>query len=146
MYLSNIVGSALGSYMIGFIVLDHWSTRAVSALLLALGFVIALVLALLARPVKLTGPAIALSVCALLIASSGSLFSNIYERLLFKADYQRGTQFRNLVENRSGVIAVDANEYVYGGGVYDGQFNIDPVHGTNGIFRAYAIAALHPDP
>ena len=146
MYLGNIVGSALGSYLIGFILLDHWSTRAVSVLLLALGFVIALVLALLARPVKLTGPAIALSVCALLIASSGSLFSNIYERLLFKGDYQRGTEFRNLVENRSGVIAVDAKEYVYGGGVYDGQFNIDPVRGTNGIFRAYAIAALHPDP
>ena len=146
MYLSNIVGSALGSYLIGFIVLDHWSTRAVSVLLLALGFVIALVLALLARPVKLTGPAIAFSVCALLAASSGSLFSKMYERLLFKGDYQRDTEFRNLVENRSGVIAVDSKDTVYGGGMYDGRFNIDPMHATNGVFRAYAIAAIHPNP
>ncbi len=146
MYLSNIVGSALGSYLIGFIVLDHWSTRAVSVLLLTLGFVIALFLMLLGRPVKIAVPAIALFVCALLAASSGPLFSKIYERLLFKGDYQRGAEFRNLVENRSGVIAVDAKEYVYGGGIYDGQFNTDPVHGTNGIFRAYAIAAIHPNP
>jgi SAM-dependent methyltransferase len=54
--------------------------------------------------------------------------------------------FHDLVENRSGVIAVDAKGIVYGGGVYDGQFNIDPVNATNGIFRAYAIAAFHPQP
>jgi spermidine synthase len=146
MYLSNIVGSALGSYLIGFIVLDHWSTRAVSVLLLALGFVIALVLTLISRPVKVTGPAIAFCACVLLAATSGLLFSSMYERLLFKSDYNRGTEFRNLVENRSGVIAVDSKDTVYGGGVYDGRFNIDPVHATNGVFRAYAVAAIHPDP
>jgi predicted membrane-bound spermidine synthase len=145
-YLSNIVGSALGSYVIGFVVFDHWSIRAVSVLLLALGFVVAFVLVLLCRPVRITGPVIAMCVGVLLVASSGPLYSRIYERLLFKADYDRAGQFKNLVENRSGVIAVDSGETVYGGGVYDGQFNTDPVQGSNGIFRAYAIAAMHPDP
>ena len=67
-------------------------------------------------------------------------------RLLFKDTFHRGMAFTDLVENRSGVIAVDATNTVYGGGVYDGHFNIDPVHDVNAIFRCYAIPAMHPDP
>src|ERR1700722_12217137 len=65
---------------------------------------------------------------------------------MWKGDFKSKSTFRNLVENRSGIIAVDSDERVYGGGIYDGQFNIDPVYGTNGIFRAYSIAAFHPNP
>jgi predicted membrane-bound spermidine synthase len=146
MYLSNIIGSALGSYLVGFIMFDHWSTRVVSLLLLAAGFVIALVLALLARPVRVAFLTAIFFFCALLALSSGPVFARLYERLLFKADYGRSAQITSLVENRSGVIAVDSLERVFGGGVYDGQFNIDPMNVYNGIFRAYAIAAMHPHP
>ena len=48
LYLGNIVGSALGSFLIGFVIIDHWSTRATSLFLLALGVAIATVLAALA--------------------------------------------------------------------------------------------------
>jgi spermidine synthase len=85
-------------------------------------------------------------VCVVLALLSHTLFSTMYERLLLKGTYQQGTKFTDVVENRSGIIVVDNDERVYGGGVYDGQFNVDPVHSTNGIFRAYAIAALHPHP
>jgi spermidine synthase len=147
LYLSNIVGSALGSFLVGFFILDHWSTRATSVGLLLLGGLIAAVLAFLAhpRPSRIT----MLCACAVviaLVAPSARLYSGVYERLLFKDLYHPDTHFVNLVENRSGVIAVDSQETVYGGGVYDGHFNIDPVHDTNGIFRCYAIPAIHPDP
>jgi spermidine synthase len=147
LYLSNIIGSAFGSFVIGFVVLDHWSTGQTSLLLLGLGFSVAFVLAVLARPIRsqaLLGATLA--VCVVLVTSSHTLFSTMYERLLSKTSYQSGTTFRNLIENRSGVIAVDSEERVYGGGVYDGQFNVDPVNAKNGIFRAYAIAAFHPHP
>lgn len=147
LYLSNIIGSALGSFVIGFVVLDHWSVRQTSLLLLGLGFSVALVLSMLAGPLRspvLLGSS--LSVCIVLVVSSHALFSAMYERLLLKGGYQPGTTFRNIVENRSGVIVVDSDERVYGGGIYDGQFNVDPKNITNGIFRAYAIAALHPHP
>ena len=147
LYLSNIIGSALGSFVIGFVVLDHLSTRQTSLLLLVLGFSLAAVLAALAPPLRshvLLG--CALVVCIVLAVSSNALFSTMYERLLLKGGYQRPTKFTNLVENRSGIIAVDSDEKVFGGGIYDGQFNIDPVNGRNGIFRAYAIAAFHPHP
>ena len=147
LYLSNIIGSALGSFMIGFVVLDHWSTRKTSLLLLGLGFFISIILAFLAGPLRsqlFVGSSLA--VCVVLAVSSHTLFTAMYERLLLKNSYQSGTKFTNLVENRSGIIAVDRTETVYGGGIYDGQFNVAPFPGTNGIFRAYAIAALHPHP
>jgi len=74
------------------------------------------------------------------------LFANLFERLMMQTLYRPGMVFKELVENRSGTIAVDPNDDVYGGGVYDGGFNIEPVHATNGIFRAYAIAGIHPAP
>jgi spermidine synthase len=147
LYLSNIVGSALGSFIIGFLILDHWSTSTASLLLLGLGFFVAVILAAFARPVGLKAKvAWSCLFCVALAASSDQLFSKMYERLLFKSFYHHGIALVNLVENRSGVIAVDSNETVYGGGAYDGHFNIDPTHDTNGIFRAYAIAGLHPNP
>jgi spermidine synthase len=147
LYLSNIIGSALGSFFIGFVVLDHWSTAATSVLLLGLGLVISVVLALFGaprpRPLFFAG---ATGACLLLACCSGPLFSHLYERLLFKNLPHGSDRVTEIVENRSGIIAVDSSETVFGNGVYDGHFNIDPVHDDNGIFRAYAIPALHPNP
>jgi spermidine synthase len=145
LYLSNILGSALGSFLIGFIALDYWSTRTTSAILLGFGLLIATALAVLSKRLDrifLLGAC----VCAALCICSGPLFSKMYERLLTKTGYRDDVQFRNLVENRSGVIAVDNFEAVFGGGVYDGHFNTDPVNDTNGIFRAYAVSGLHTKP
>jgi len=147
LYLSNIVGSALGSFLVGFVALDYWSTRETSFGLLLLGGSIAATLAWLANPKP--SRIGALCACAAIIAAaaaSGKLYSGMYERLLFKDVYRAGTHFVDLVENRSGVIAVGAAETVYGGGVYDGHFNVDPVHDTNSIFRCYAIPAIHARP
>ncbi|HTB98156.1 MAG TPA: fused MFS/spermidine synthase [Terracidiphilus sp.] len=147
LYFSNIIGSALGSFIIGFVVLDHLSTATTSLLLLGLGSLLAIILAFLAGP-KQTKPMLIFGLAACLCAAAGShvLFANIFERLMLKWDYRQGTVFRNLVENRSGVIAVDQNDFIFGGGVYDGQFNIDPTDEHNGIFRAYAVSAIHPAP
>lgn len=145
LYLSNIVGSTLGSFLVGFVVLNYWSTRATSLLLLGLGFGVALFFAALARPrpsARLL--AIGIAAWAILAAANRRLFSGMYERLLFKGEYRSGKTLMNLVENRNGAIAVDADGTVYGDGAYDGRFNIDPMHDTNGVFRAYVLAALHP--
>jgi spermidine synthase len=74
------------------------------------------------------------------------LFSDLYEKLLYKADYHPHQSFRHLVENRSGVIAVSQQGEVFGGGVYDGWYNVDPVHDVNGLFRIYALSSFHPLP
>lgn len=146
LYLSNIIGSTLGSFLIGFVVMNHLSTRAVTVLLLAIGVLMSISVAMMVRPLR-RGLLVACScVAILLMLLSNHLFSRFYERLLLKASCQSGFQFRNLVENRSGVIAVDDAERVFGGGAYDGQFNVDPVTGNNGVFRVFAIPAIHPQP
>lgn len=145
LYLSNIIGSTLGSFLVGFFVMNRWSTEATSLLLLGLGFGVALLFAFLARPhLSRSLLAVGFTSCLILAALNGPLFSRIYERLLWKNAYRPGTSFINLVENRNGVIAVDAQQTVYGDGVYDGHFNFDPVHDTNGIFRIYMLGAFHP--
>ena len=147
LYLSNILGSTLGSFLVGFVLLDHWSTRATSVLLLGLSVAVAIVLALLAGVKGRTWTfGCACLVCLILALTSGAIYSGMYERLLFKGGFQRSSKFTDLVENRSGVIAVDATGIIYGGGAYDGRFNTDLVHDTNGLFRAFAIPALHPHP
>jgi hypothetical protein len=153
--LSNIVGSTLGSFLVGFVVIEYWSTRATSLLLLALGLIVASVLA--ARAGARGRNAIFAVGCVVglvLALASGPLFSSLYERLLFKSLYTSSMRFSDIMENRSGVIAVfpSAEGYgylthiVYGGGAYDGRFNTDMMHDSNGLFRAFAISGLHPKP
>jgi predicted membrane-bound spermidine synthase len=147
LYLSNIIGSTLGSFLIGFIVLDHWSTRTTSTILLGLGFVTYLALVALSRPIEKRGIVVAGSIACLILAlSSKALYSGMYERLLAKSDYKSDLQFADLVENRSGLITVMQDGTIFGGGVYDGRFNTDLINDTNGIFRAFAVAGLHAEP
>lgn len=147
LYVSNIIGSALGSFTIGFIAMDYLSTRAISMLLLTLGIAMGGALAFRAKPLPVRGIVASASAgCLVLVLGSHALFAGLFERLMLKSEYRPGVVFRDIVENRSGVITVDQDEFVYGGGVYDGAFRIDPRNDTNGIFRAFAVAAMSPTP
>jgi hypothetical protein len=153
-YMSNIVGSTLGSFLVGYVILDYWSTQATTLLLLGLGFIVASVLAVLSGPQTQKRIAIAAGVaCMALALGSAPLYSGIYERLLFKTKYNNSMKFSEVVENKSGVIAVYPSTddgyltpMVYSGGAYDGQISIDIMHDSNLLFRAFAISGMHPNP
>jgi predicted membrane-bound spermidine synthase len=160
LYLSNIAGSTLGSFLVGFVVLNHCSTRTTSLLLLGLGLIVASMLAFLSGPAtdRHKGPsglfATGCVACVVLALASGFLFNGMYERLLFKTVYRAGMIFSRVIENRSGVIAVypERSEFgyptsvVYSGGVYDGRFNTGLMHDSNGLYRAFAVSGLHAKP
>lgn len=147
LYLSNILGSTLGSFLVGFVILNYWSTRATCTFLLCFGFMAFLALALLSKPqTKRLSIAVSCVVCLILVATSRPLYSGTYERLLGSHEPHIDRQFAEFVENRSGEIAVLKDGTVYGGGVYDGQFNTDLINDTNGIYRSFAIAGMHPHP
>ncbi len=74
------------------------------------------------------------------------VYDRLYERLQFGPRFTPSTRFAQVVENRSGVIAVTPGGDVYGGGAYDGGFNVSLDHDINRIFRAYAISAMLPAP
>ncbi|HWX32348.1 MAG TPA: hypothetical protein VNZ53_33570 [Steroidobacteraceae bacterium] len=149
LYFSNIIGSALGSFIVGFVLMNFWGVRDISVFLVLIG--VALGIGLLAvggpsqREIR-SALAGAGAVCFAIFLLANPLFSDLYERLLFKAKYHPHHSFAHLVENRSGVIAVSQEGMVFGGGVYDGWYNVDPVHDVNGLFRIYALSSFHPLP
>ena len=135
LYLANIAGSVLGSYAIGFILLNLLPLWAICLALSVVGLAVAW---LSLRTFR--GPLLAAaSVLALL-----PTFSAFYERLLYKNEYT-GQRFTDLVETRSGVVSVDSDRQIYGGGAHDGVLSTDLVKYDNCI-RPLSLSYLHPAP
>jgi spermidine synthase len=143
-YVANVAGSVTGSFVVGFLLMDLLALPWICVGLLILGVTCAGALLRGAgfRPLTRTG----LVAAGAALLFSPWLFSHLYEKLLYKQLFRPEMAFRHLVETRSGVVAVDAGGAVFGGGAYDGKFNIDLVHDTNGIYRAFAVVGLHPRP
>ena len=149
LYFSNIVGAALGSFVVGFVLMNFWGVREISVLLVLMGVALGIGLIAASQPSRRElrfALAAAGVVCLTVLVLAGPLFNRLYEKLLFKTDYPSQPGFRYLIENRSGVIAVTQAGEVFGGGAYDGWFNIDPVHDINGLFRIYALSSFHSQP
>src|SRR5208283_5486625 len=105
----------------GYILMDYWGIgdidKALGFLGLALGaMLLSATEGSLGRRVAGVGGCIALML--LLQISTPPLFRRIYERLGHRDD-----TYTRIIENRSGVIAVDQFNTVFGGGAYDGRFN-----------------------
>jgi spermidine synthase/MFS family permease len=148
-YVSNIVGSVAGSLGIGFVWMQHFGLRQIS---LQLGFLTvltgALVLFFLRQEPKprLVGVTL-LSLAALVaVPLAYGRFDLLYERLTFGKRKEAQIPFAHVVENRNGVIGVTREDAVFGGGVYDGYFKIDPSHDANLIIRALILSAVHDSP
>lgn len=160
LYLSNILGSAAGSFIVGFILMDHWTLRQI-ALALALAGV-ATGAALLARAFVGRKLVPAMAGCAglalMLIFLTNPLFDRTYEKLYFKSTWKPpdgwSTQhFHDVIETRSGVVAVSdggrqGSNLVLGDGSLEARLTTDLRIGgaQNFLIPPYAISALHPSP
>ena len=148
LYAANILGSTLGSFAVGFILMNYFSLWQISSMLLVVGVVFAasVLVAGGTSPRQLRRAfALGLVATTLCITASRPVFRTIYDRLLFKGEYPR-LHFVRVAETRSGAVGETPNGTVYGGGVYDGQYNVDLLRDENMILRPYAISALHPSP
>jgi spermidine synthase len=148
LYAANIIGSTVGSFLVGFILMDYLSLFSISLLLLIGGVGFAVVV--LVTNGRLTersriGMAFGIAVALLVVTGSRPIFSTIYDRLLFKDQYPKG-RFQQVVVGRIGTIGVTPNGSVFGGGVYDGRFNVDLMHDVNMVVRPYALGAFHSAP
>jgi spermidine synthase len=148
-YASNIFGSALGSLSIGFFWMHHFGLKQVSQHL-GIAAMIAGVLILFWSQGKLAIPTrgtLAMMFASfLLVPAALPCYSNLFEKLIFASQAQARGPFAQVVENRNGVIAVTSEAAVYGNGVYDGFFNVDPTHDVNLVVRAYALSLFHSAP
>jgi spermidine synthase len=148
-YGSNIAGSVLGSLGIGFVLMQHLGLRQIS-LLLAFAAILTGILVLFFSNAHFSWPpawAAALAVAALVSTGlAPRLYTLFYERLTFGAKPEANVPFAQIVENRNGVIAVTQDAAVFGSGVYDGHFRIDPNYDPNLVVRAFVLSAYNPAP
>ena len=148
-YLANILGSTLGSLVIGFVLMDRFGTQAISTqLAIATAFTGFLVIFFrngrFQTPAK---PMWGLAVLAILaISFAAPTYRNLYGKMIFGPKAAELGYMKHVVENRNGIIAVTADDAVFGGGVYDGYFNIDPLNDKNFVIRAYVLSLFHSHP
>jgi spermidine synthase len=148
LYLANILGAATGSIATGFVLMEYVDLVHIACALVAAGLLCA-VLLVTARDLpgweKLARGGLALVLGALALVVVPRWSAGVLESLQWKGA-PNSRHFVHVIENRSGIITVDTDGTVFGHGMYDGRFNTDLKHDTNGIIRPYALSLFHPAP
>jgi len=147
-YLANIVGSTAGPLFTGFVLLDVLTIQdnllLMSIATAVLGAVV-LMFAAIPRRWKWGLGVVAVALIVGFVALQGTLTHRVLETL----QGWRVNSYAMTIQNRSGIIAIehtDPTDKIFGGGAYDGRFDVDPDVNSNGIHRAHAVALLHPGP
>jgi spermidine synthase len=148
LYLANILGSAAGSVVTGFVLMNYLGLVAIGTTLAVASAVCTILLIAaveLPSPEKLRRAAIAGAVGLVAALAIPRWSVTVLDNLQWKgAPY--ADHFADVVENRSGIITVTDDGTVFGHGMYDGRFNTDLKNDTNGIVRPYALSLFHPAP
>ncbi len=147
-YLANIIGSTLGSFVTGFVLLDVLTAAQTASVLAMGGLMMSLAILWRSRTEK-TALNVAIGALMVLLIAMTPLVTNaawdrIYEKLLYKNRDDGVERFTDIIENRDGVIAVTNKGLVFGGGAYDGCINLSLTRDSNSIYRAYALAVMKP--
>jgi len=148
LYLANILGSGAGSLLTGFVLMDRMSMQEICMLLAGLGLLLSAGLAFysnLRGKALATRLGIAAAAGVTILLSAPALFDGLYERLQWKTDYDHSKRFDLVVESRFGVVTVDKEGRIFGGGAFDGVIRTELVPGS-WLVRPYFISAAHPAP
>jgi len=147
LYFSNILGSAIGAVITGFVLTEILTSVQIALMLAMAGAVCAFALIFMLdigpseRRRRSLDVAIVLAIALVLVPL---LSQRLFENLLYRGNV--GHAFTDVVENRSGIIAVDTDGTVFGNGMYDGRFNVRLQDDRNGVIRPYALSLFHAAP
>jgi spermidine synthase len=147
LYFSNIVGSAAGAIITGFLLTNYLTLVQIAIALAVAGTVCALILIArlnTERAQRRRRAAYAVGVLAIGLMVVPPMSDRVLENLFFKGNADHA--FAHVVENRSGIITVDTDGTVFGNGMYDGRFNTALRDDRNGIIRPYALSLFHAAP
>jgi predicted membrane-bound spermidine synthase len=148
LYLANIAGSAVGAILTGFVLMDYFGLVKLSAVLALAGLACAALLTAalpFSSSQKTVQASLAAAVGVLALLAGPRLSDSVLENLQWKS-IAHSEHLVDVVENRSGIVTATDAGTVFGNGIYDGRFNTDLVHDTNGIVRPYALSLFHPAP
>lgn len=143
-YFANVFGCTLSPIIIGFFLLDYLGTQQAFLLLIVITLLCAAFF-LESSWVKLTTVFASVAVAVLIALSPEKLIME-----LSKNSHLPSTYPKKIIEGRQGIIQIYASDdpehdIVYGANVYDGKTNTDLFKNTNGIDRAYLLAASNID-
>jgi predicted membrane-bound spermidine synthase len=148
LYLANILGSAAGSILTGFVLMEHLGLVGIGTFLVICGFLcVVLLTAVIGLPrwQRLLRGGLATALALLALACIPALSGSVLESLQWKGSAE-AEPFADVVETRSGIITVAVDGTVFGHGMYDGRFNTDLKRDSNGIVRPYALSLFHAAP
>jgi predicted membrane-bound spermidine synthase len=151
-YVANIIGSTAGPLFTGFYLMERFSLEKNALIISLIGMGVAGILFSLGpgRPAIRIGRAAGVAATiAVAFFIHPRIFHQVLEKMQYDENYSEARGFKYVNQNRSGIITIEADrqgDAIYGGGGYDGRFNVDPVSDANIIRRVYMVPALHPDP
>jgi spermidine synthase len=149
LYLANILGSATGCILVGFVLMDRLGLVEIAGTLVVWGVACAaflIVVVPLPRRTKYFGIGTAAGLAVVGPIALPPLTVDLHYHLMRAAFVLPLPPLVRVVENRSGIITVDRSGVVFGNGMYDGRFNTDLTEDINGIIRPYALSLFHPAP
>lgn len=142
-YVANVLGSALGPVLTGFVLLDLLTVDQIFSVASLGTAALAWVVWRYERRTSgwwLPAGATLLGVASLAWPA----------RSLETIAQMGGGTLRHMVQNKHGVVHVMAGatggDITFGGNVYDGRISVDMHANLNRLDRAYLLAALHPRP
>ena len=149
LYFANIIGATMGPLLTGFVLLDRYTLE--QNIVLLTGVTMAVLLALvLAMPKPGAYKARIAGIAGLAAGAAWLVHPALFDLHLEKLQYAdlNAPRFKHTIENRDGILTIEGGQpdIMYGGGMYDGRFNLDPVGNSNGIDRGFMMAALHRKP
>jgi predicted membrane-bound spermidine synthase len=143
-YVANIMGATVGPIVTTMVFLAHMTTQQSFIICSLLTVIVALGCFLhLVRPLILT------SVMAVILLFTGFVF-NLSPHYLIAQTSESRNSIRRIIENQYGIIITYAGgptgDIVFGGNVYDGRTNLDPLLNSNQINRLIILSALQEKP
>jgi spermidine synthase len=144
LYFANILGSATGAILTGFVLTDYLTTVQLAVALVFIGTICVLILLTQLEAPRREYMIKSGAVFALALVVIPTMSHRVFENLLVKGASDH--DFADIVENRSGIIMVDEDGTVYGNGMYDGRFNTRLANDHNGIIRPYALSLFRGAP
>jgi spermidine synthase len=146
-YVANIVGSVAGSLLTGFLLMDLFSLAELTTGLGIFGSLVGATILAASHELataRIASVAVGIVCSGCMLAGKAPLFDDLYLDLL--RDVSDTEEIKVVLESKSGVVAVNQNDQVFGGGVYDGQFQVSFVDDTNMLIRPFSLSAFHPKP
>lgn len=144
-YVSNIMGATLGPIMVGYVLLSFLTTQQVFIVCGGLSFLVGIYC--LRGYLK---PFLVFASVLFIFTLQAILLTIQPNGLTASIAQLNNMNLKKIIETRQGIISIyndgKADDIIFGGNVYDGRTNLDPIRNTNQINRLIVLSALQKKP